>query len=117
MELVGEAHAAGAGLLSACGEIGICLRSLKRWLQTFLDDGDGDHRRKGNHLLALNKLSQEERQHILLTCNQPEYASLPLGQIVPVLANCGLYIGTEISFYRVLDDYGPVHWCGRARPP
>ena len=26
----GEAHAAGAGLVTACGEIGICLRTLKR---------------------------------------------------------------------------------------
>jgi hypothetical protein len=31
IELIGEAHAAGAGLLSACGEIGICVRTLKRW--------------------------------------------------------------------------------------
>ena len=29
IELIGEANAAGANLVSACGEIGICLRTLK----------------------------------------------------------------------------------------
>ena len=29
IELIDEAHAAGADLVSACGEIGICLRTLK----------------------------------------------------------------------------------------
>jgi transposase-like protein len=31
IELISEAHAAGVGLVSACSEIGICLRTLKRW--------------------------------------------------------------------------------------
>ena len=39
------------------------------------------------------------------------------GQIVPVLADRGLYIGSERSFYRVLHHHGQVHRRGRARPP
>jgi transposase InsO family protein len=117
IELIGEAHAAGAGLVSACGEIGICLRTLKRWRKAFLGDGGGNDRRKGSHRLVSHKLSEEERQRILLTCNQAEYASLPPGQIVPALADQGLYIGSESSFYRVLRDHGQVHRRGRARPP
>ena len=35
IELIGEANAAGANLVSACGEIGICLRTLKRWRKAF----------------------------------------------------------------------------------
>ena len=35
IELIGEANAAGAGLVNACGEIGICLRTLKRWRKAF----------------------------------------------------------------------------------
>jgi hypothetical protein len=31
---------------------------------------------------------------------------LPTGQIVPVLADRGLFIGSERSFYRVLDAHG-----------
>ena len=48
IELIGEANAAGAGLVSACGEIGICLRTLKRCRKAFGGDGDGEDRRKGS---------------------------------------------------------------------
>ena len=48
IELIGEANAAGAGLLRSCGVIGICLRTLKRWRKAFLGDGDGVDRRKGS---------------------------------------------------------------------
>jgi hypothetical protein len=65
------AHAAGAGLVSACGAIGICLRTLKRWRNVCLGDGGGHDRRNGSHRLVSHKLTQEERQRILLTCNQP----------------------------------------------
>jgi putative transposase len=64
-----------------------------------------------------HRLTDEERQRILLTCNQPEFAALPPGQIVPILADRGLYIGSERSFYRVLHDHGQAHRRGRARPP
>ena len=103
--------------MSACGEIGICLRTLKRWRKALTGDGVGNDRRKGSHRLVSHKLSEEERQRILLTCNQPEYASLPPGQIVPALADQGLYIGSESSFYRVLHAHGQVHRRGRSRPP
>jgi len=116
-ELIGEAHSAGAGLVSASGEIGICLRTLKRWRQAFCGDGDGKDCRKGSSRLVHHRLSEEERQPILLTCNQPQYAALPPGQIVPALADQGLYIGLESSFYRVLHAHGQVHRRGRARPP
>jgi transposase InsO family protein len=117
VELIGEAKAAGAGLVNACREIGICLRTLKRWRKAFGGDGDGKDRRKGSPRQVAHRLSEEERQRILLTCNQPEYASLPPGQIVPALADQGLYIGSESSFYRVLHQAGQCHRRGRARLP
>jgi len=125
IELIGEANAAGAGLVSACREIGICLRTLKRWRKAFGGDGDGKDRRKGSPRHVAHRLSEEERQRILLTCNHPAYASLPPGQIVPVLADQGLYnssgedfvYGSESSFYRVLHQAGQCHRRGRARLP
>jgi len=84
IELIAEANAAGARLANACAEIGLSLRTLKRWRKTFAGDGDGEDRRKGSDRLVGHRLSEEERQRILLTCNQPEYASLPPGQIVPI---------------------------------
>ena len=73
-----------------------------------IGDGDGHDRRKGSPCLVTHKLSEEERQRILLTFNQAEYASLPPGQIVPALADQGLYIGSESSFYRALHAHGQV---------
>jgi hypothetical protein len=99
---VGGVLLGGRGrLTSACGEIGICLRTLKRWRKALIGDGGGHDRREGSPRLVSHKLSEEERQRILLTCNQAEYASLPPGQIVPALADQGLYIGSESSFYRI----------------
>jgi len=74
-------------LVSVCSEIGICLRTLKRWRKAVICDGVGHDRRKGNPRRVLLKLSEEERQRILLTCNQAEYASLPPEQNLPALAD------------------------------
>ncbi|WP_315858060.1 IS3 family transposase [Cyanobium sp. HWJ4-Hawea] len=117
IELISEAHAAGAGLVRACCEIGISLRTLKRWRKAFGGNGDGEDRRKGSSRLVAHRLSNEERQRILLTCNEPEFAALPPGQIVPALADQGLFIGSESSFYRVLHQAGQCHRRGRARLP
>ena len=60
-------------LISACGEIGICLRSLKRWRKALIGDHGGHDRPKGSPRTVLHNLSEEERQRILLTCNQITY--------------------------------------------
>ena len=117
IELISEAQTAGAGLLIAWSEIGICLRTLNRWRKAVIADGVGHDRRKGRPRRVLNKLSEEERQSILLTWNKAEYASMPPGQIVPSLADQALYIGSESSIYRVLHAHDQVHRGGRVRPP
>ena len=71
-----------------------------------MTDGDGVDRRKGSDRHVAHRLSEEESQRILLTCNQPDYASLPPGQIVPALADQGLYIGSESSFIRCCTEQG-----------
>lgn len=66
-------------------------------------------RREGSHRLVSHRLTDEERQRILLTCNQPGFAGLPLGHIVPVLADRGVYAGSERSFFRALHAHGQTH--------
>ena len=97
--------------------LGVGLTTLQRWRRQFAGDGDGLDGRKGSYRHVAHRLSEEERQRILLTCNEPEFAALPPSQIVPVLADRGLYVGTERSFYRVLHAHGQAHRRGRARPP
>jgi len=107
----------GARAQTLAALLGVGLSTLQRWRRQFAGDGDGVDRRKGSHRVISHRLTEEERQRILLTCNQPEFAALPPGQIVPILADQGLYIGSERSFYRVLHAHGQAHRRGRARPP
>ena len=67
IELIGEAKASGATLSAPCGEIGISLRTRKRWRKAFLGDGNGEDRRRGSPRHVSHRLSEEERQRILLT--------------------------------------------------
>ncbi len=117
LEILDAAVAAGARARVVAALLGVGLTTLQRWRRQFTGDGDGLDGRKGSHRLVSHRLTDEERQRILLTCNQPEFSALPPGQIVPILADRGLYIGSERSFYRVLHAHGQAHRRGRARPP
>ena len=63
-----------------------------------------------------HQLTHEEEQAILNTCHRPEYQSLPPSQIVPLLADNGVYLASESSFYRVLKKHHQQHPRGRMKP-
>jgi len=48
-------------------------------------------------------------------CNRDEYVNLPPSQIAPILADKGVYIASESSFYRVLHDNEQIRHRGRAQ--
>jgi len=56
--------------------LGVGLTTLQRWRRHFAGDGDGVDRRKGSHRHVAHRLSEEERQRILLTCNESEFVAL-----------------------------------------
>lgn len=114
VQLINEAIDAGARTEAACTEIGISIRTLRRWCI----DGQvqGDRRPIIDHLPPPNKLTEAEREQIIDTCNQTEFASLPPSQIVPILADKGEYIASESTFYRVLKAEGLLHHRGRDKP-
>ena len=68
---------------------------------------------------AANKL-KAERAAVLEACNSKEFSSLPPSQIVPNLADQGLYLA-ESSFYRILRADGQPSprpcQCGANHPP
>ncbi|EAV2981190.1 IS3 family transposase [Salmonella enterica] len=102
ISLVGDAVSQGASKTRACQCIGISIRTLQRW-----DDGEhikADRRPDTTNRSPRNKLSEAERQQILELCNSPEFSSLPPNVIVPTLADKGIYIASESTFYRVLRD-------------
>jgi len=112
--LIDRAMAAGARQATACAEIGLNARTLQRWTgpQGAVRD---DRRPFAEGPEPANKLSNEERDLMVATCNAPEFASLPPSQIVPRLADQGIWIASESSFYRVLRERSQNHRRGRAR--
>ncbi|MDT8444561.1 MAG: IS3 family transposase [Desulfuromonadales bacterium] len=62
-------------------------------------------------------MTPEERAAVLAACNAPEHASKPPGQIVAALADEGIYLASESSFYRILRAEDQQHHRGRARKP
>lgn len=112
---IDEACAAGARLSSACRVLEISPRTLQRWRQGGLVKCDG--RQQVTRLCEpANKLTEQERQHILMTANQPEFAQMSPKQIVPTLADQGVYIASESTFYRVLREANQLAHRGKAKP-
>lgn len=113
--LIGEAQQAGACAKKACEELAISHRTYQRWNS---EEGvKGDARPQAERPEPANKLSAQERWQILAICNQKEYSSLPPSQIVPALADQGVYIASEASFYRVLREADQLHRRGKAQAP
>lgn len=113
MTLIDEAVTAGARRHKACEVLGITGRTLRRWRAAkSLADG-----RKGAIRACPHALSDEEKEQIVTVCNSPEYKSLPPSQIVPRLADHGVYLASESSFYRVLREHAQANRRGRAEAP
>ncbi len=115
VELIDKAVCSGARQRKACEVVGISLRTYKRWTVAGTVKIDG--RTTAQRPSPKNKLSKIEEDQIIATCNSPEYASLPPSQIVPALADCGIYIASESSFYRVLRKAGQLEHRGRSQKP
>ena len=111
IKLIDEARLTGARQSQACKIIGISSRTLQRWQQDVTHDGRID----AKHAPA-NKLTAIERQRIIQTANKPEYADLPPGKIVPKLADTGVYIASESTFYRVLKEADQLQHRQKAKP-
>jgi len=113
--LITEARQAGAREEKACTELGITLRTLQRWrLDT---QGQGDRRPTAKRPVPKNKLTLDEEQEIIKVTNTAEFCSLPPSQIVPALADAGVYIASESSFYRVLRAHSRQHHRGKSSKP
>lgn len=111
--LVDEAVQAGACQEKACDLINLGARTLQRWRE----QGIGHDRRAGPKHPPANKLGPAERAHALEVANAPEYRDLSPKQIVPRLADLGLYICSESTFYRILHAANQIHHRESSRPP
>ena len=109
--LIEEAVVNGARLQKACEVLGLSARTLQRWVT---QDAD---RRRGPHHQPANKLSEAERQQVVAVATNAEFRDQSPKQIVPALADRGIYLASEATFYRVLHAEDLQHHRGRTRPP
>src|SRR5690554_5034798 len=99
----------------ACAEFGISQRTLQRWRSKLTPLGD--QRSSAKRPEPKNKLSEVEKEVIVTTVNQPEFKSLPPSQIVPRLADKGVYIASESTIYRILKEHDMQHHRGKSKAP
>ena len=101
IDLIDKAVESGARLKKAAAIVGLSARTIIRWRQ----QGGGQDQRKGPLTAPANKLSEHERQQILDISNSAPFRDLSPKQIVPKLADQGVYLASESTFYRVLKEH------------
>jgi len=111
VELIREAVASGARRVEACRVLKISLRTLQRWESN--EEGD---RRGGPNSRPANALSDAERTIIVQVVTRSEYRDRPPSQIVPSLADKGIYLASESTIYRILCREKLLAHRGRSRP-
>lgn len=112
IEMIDEAVAGGARLSKACDVLGLSQRTIQRWRYNLVDA----RKAAASKRQVANKLTDKERDQILKICNQGQFASMSPNQIVPALADQGVYVASESSFYRVLRQTDQLRARGKAKP-
>ena len=115
VELINEARENGARLEPACDELNISVRTYQRWTKE--GEVKKDQRPLIDRPTPKNKLSDEERQEIIKIINSPKYADLAPSQIVPKLADEGIYLASESTIYKILKEEKMNTHRARTSPP
>jgi putative transposase len=97
LDAIDEAVASGARLSAACKLAGLSMRTVERWRQR----PGGDDLRKGPHTSPANALTPEETAQVIAVMTSSRYAALSPKQLVPALADEGLYLASESTMYRL----------------
>lgn len=96
MELIKEAIRNRCRTKIACDDLGISVKTFKRWQSNSVD------RREGPKTVPINKLTEKEVDEVIRISTSEEYCDDSPWQIVPKLADKGKYVASESSFYRIL---------------
>ncbi len=110
--LLDEAKANGGRVLPACRVLGIDARTVQRWRC----NGGAEDGRRGPQTTPANKLSEGERNEVIEVLTAPEFAGLSPNQVVPQLADMGMYLASEATMYRVLREERLLVHRERSRP-
>ena len=102
MAAVGEAQSHGARLRAACSAVGISARTVERWRK---EPGGTDGRRGPRHQPA-NALTSFEVAKMAAIMTSAENAGRTPKQLVPHLADQGVYLASESTLYRLQQRLG-----------
>jgi len=117
MELLREGLRQGARVKAIAELIGLCTRTLRRLGIAFEAHGFSQDRRKGSVRVVGHRFSEEERQQVLTVVNDSRFADLTHAQIVAILAEERVYVGSESTIYRIMRQEGLLNHRGRTRQP
>lgn len=109
--MIAKAVCNGCRKSLACDDVGIDIKTHKRWCRSLFDQ------RRGPLTTPANKLSSEEKDKIIEISTSKEFMNLSPRQIVPRLADKGMYIGSESSFYRALKERHLLKHRGKSKEP
>lgn len=101
LDLIHAAIVSGARLKPAADILGISDRTVIRWRKK---DCGGRDQRTGPVAPPGNKLSEGKRQQVVAVANSAPFRDLSPKQIVPKLADQGMYLASESTFYRILKE-------------
>lgn len=109
--LIKEACLAGAGKFLCCQILCISLRTFQRWDQKIIED-----QRKGSEKRVVRKLSEDERNEIIALSCSDRFKNLNPYEIVSILAEDGIYLASERTFYRILAEKGLIKHRSNRKP-
>lgn len=93
----------------ACTDLEIDVKTWKRWRK------DTKDQRRGPLTAPANKLTEEEVAEVIRVSTSKEYMDLPPCQIVPLLADKGVYLASETSFYKILRERNLLAHRGKSK--
>jgi len=112
LAMVSEEVLSGARQEKACAVLKMSSRTYQRW-KRFPNCKDG---LCGPLSAPSNNLSEGERNEIIRFSTSAEFHGQSHHQIVPTLADRGLYVASESSFYRVLREEKLLNHRGKSKP-
>lgn len=98
ISIIEEAIEKGARKTKACEMLNIPIRTVQRWKKSIEDH------RMYRQSIPKNKLTLEERQKIIDYCCEKRFVDKSPKEIVPILAEEGVYIASESTMYRILKE-------------
>lgn len=112
LKAVNEARKNGARMSAIAGMSEISVRTIQRWQKDTTFD-----RRKGSRRHIPHKLTEKERRKILETACSREFINNYPPEITAILADRGIYLASESSFYRVLKENRLLSHRRRSKAP